>query len=41
MFWEYLPSSTNLVSDRLSADSSPVDKEERERKKKKGGGGGG
>ena len=28
MFWEYLPSSTNLVSEWLSVESSPVDKEE-------------
>ena len=28
MFWEYLPSSTNLVSDWLRAESSPVDEEE-------------
>ena len=25
MFWEYSPSSTNLVSDWLRAESSPVD----------------
>ena len=28
MFWEHLPSSTNLVSDWLRAESSPVDEEE-------------
>ena len=28
IFWEYLPSSTNLVSDWLRAESSPVDEEE-------------
>ena len=28
MFWEYSPSSTNLVSDWLRAESSPVDEEE-------------
>ena len=28
MFWEYSPSSTNLVSDWLKAESSPVDEEE-------------
>ena len=27
MFWEYLPSSMNLVSDWLRAESSPVDEE--------------
>ena len=27
-FWEYSPSSTNLVSDWLRAESSPVDEEE-------------
>ena len=32
MFWEYSPSSTNLVSDWLRAESSPVDEEERKRK---------
>ena len=28
MFWEYSPRSTNLVSDWLRAESSPVDEEE-------------
>ena len=28
MFWEYLPSSTNIASDWLRAESSPVDEEE-------------
>ena len=28
MFWEYSPGSTNLVSDWLKAQSSPVDEEE-------------
>ena len=28
MFWEYLPSSTNLVSDWMRVESSPVDEEE-------------
>ena len=28
MFWEYLPSSTNLVSDLMRVESSPVDEEE-------------
>ena len=28
MFWEYSPSSTNLVSDWLRAESSSVDEEE-------------
>ena len=28
MFWEYSPSSTNLVSDWLRAECSPVDEEE-------------
>ena len=32
MFWEYSPSSTNLVSDWLRAESYPVDEEERKRK---------
>ena len=32
MFWEYSPYSTNLASDWLSAESSPVDEEEKERK---------
>ena len=27
MFWEYSPSSTNIVSDWLRAESSPVDME--------------
>ena len=29
MFWEYLPYSTNLASDWLRAESSPVDEEEK------------
>ena len=33
MFWEYLPYSTNLASDWLRAESSPVDEEERKEKK--------
>ena len=28
MFWEYSPSSTNLVSDWLKAESYPLDEEE-------------
>ena len=32
MFWEYSPSSTNLASDWLRVESSPVDQEERKRK---------
>ena len=28
MFWEYLPSSANVASDWLRAESSPVDEEE-------------
>ena len=28
MFWEYSPSSTNIASDWLRAESSPVDEEE-------------
>ena len=28
MFWEYSPYSTNLASDWLRAESSPVDEEE-------------
>jgi len=28
MFWEYLPGLTNLVSDWLRAESSPLDEEE-------------
>ena len=28
MFWEYSPSSANLASDWLRAESSPVDEEE-------------
>ena len=28
MFWEYSPSSVNLASDWLRAESSPVDEEE-------------
>ena len=28
MFWEYLPSSMNLISDWLRAESSPVGEEE-------------
>ena len=31
MFWEYSPYSTNLASDRLRAESSPVDEEERQK----------
>ena len=29
MFWEYSPYSTNLASDWLRAESSPVDEEEK------------
>ena len=32
MFWEYLPYSTNLASDWLRSESSPVGEEERKRK---------
>ena len=32
MLWEYSPSSANLASDWLRAESSPVDEEERKRK---------
>ena len=31
MFWEYSPYSTNLASDWLRAESSPVDEEERKK----------
>ena len=31
MFWEYSPYSTNLVSDWLRAESSPVNEEERKK----------
>ena len=29
MFWKYLPSSANIASDWLRAESSPVDEEDR------------
>ena len=32
MFWEYSPFSTNLASDWLRAESSPVDEEDRKKK---------
>ena len=35
MFWEYSPYSTNLASDWLRAETSPVDEEERKKKGKK------
>ena len=35
MSWEYSPYSTNLASDWLREESSPVDEEERKEKKKK------
>ena len=31
MFWEYSPYATNLASDWLRAESSPVDEEERQK----------
>ena len=37
MFWEYSPYSTNLASDWLRAESSPVDEEEEKRKKENNG----
>ena len=35
MFWEYSPSSANIASDCLRAESSPVDEEEKRKKEKK------
>ena len=35
MFWEYSPSSANIASDCLRAESSPVDEEEKRKKRKK------
>ena len=35
MFWEYSAYLTNLASDWLRAESSPVDEKERKKKRKK------
>ena len=35
MFWEYSPSSVNLASDWLRAESPPVDERKKKKKKKK------